>query len=319
MFDRIILHLGTPKTGTTGLQQYLSETSDVLAEKGVHYVKSFRRGPSHNYLMRLLRQRDKEDFIQRKLNQELQHSSGETAVISTETAYGVFGTSKVLAALKPDVRERVQILCYARRQDLFLEAMAKQKAKNAVFAGSLQTFCAHPKQQKKASYLAFADQISKRFPEVRIHFRAFDRSQLENGDVVQDFCAFAGLAPEDRPENSYNEANRTPSLQVVEAVRDYPFDDGVQRRATLREIMKQGEGDYFRSRDVMLPEIRKQTIDQFTQENTQLFQRYGDGEVSGFAPFDPERDDNYIGDAEQRKAAEQKARTLVDAAAAACA
>lgn len=319
MFDRIILHLGTPKTGTTGLQQYLSETSDVLAEKGVHYVKSFRRGPSHNYLMRLLRQPDKEDFVQRKLNQELQQSSGETAIISTETAYGVFGTSKVLAALKPDVRERVQILCYARRQDLFLEAMAKQKAKNAVFAGSLQAFCAHPKQQKKASYLAFADQISKRFPEVRIHFRAFDRSQLENGDVVQDFCAFAGLAPEDRPENRYNEANRTPSLQVVEAVRDYPFDDGVQRRATLREIMKQGKGDYFRSRDVMLPEIREQTIDQFTEENTRLFQRYGDGGVSGFAPFDPERDDNYIGDAEQRKAAEQKARTLVDAAAAACA
>ncbi|MRU15324.1 hypothetical protein FDP25_07780 [Roseovarius sp. A21] len=319
MFDRIILHLGTPKTGTTGLQQYLSETSDVLAEKGVHYVKSFRRGPSHNYLMRLLRQPDKEDFIQRKLNQELQQSSGETAVISTETAYGVFGTSKVLAALKPDMRERVQILCYARRQDLFLEAMAKQKAKNALFDGSLQAFCAHPKQQKKASYLAFANQIAKRFPEVRIHFRAFDRSQLEDGDVVQDFCAFAGLATEDRPENRYNEANRTPSLQVVEAVRNYPFDGNVHRRATLREIMKQDKGDYFRSRDVMPPDMREQIIDLYAKENRELFRRYGDGNVSGFAAFDPARHDNHIGDTEQRTTAEHEAHTLVAAAAATCA
>jgi hypothetical protein len=317
MFDRIILHLGTPKTGTTGLQQYLSENSGALGEKGVHYVRSFRRGPSHNYLMRLLRQPEQQDFIRGKLNRELQQGQGETAVISSETAYGVFGTTKVLASLDADARKRVDILCYARRQDLFLEALAKQKAKNALFTGSLQDFCAQPKQHKKASYLTFAEKISTRFPEVKIHFRAFDRSQLEDGDVVQDFCAFAGLAREDRPDNHFDDSNRTPSLQVVEAMCDYPFENGVLRRATLREIMQQGNSDYFRSRDVMPSAMRQQIIDLYADENTQLFRRYGDGNVTGFAAFDAARHDNHIGDPTHREAAEKDARALVESAAAA--
>ena len=146
MYDRIILHLGTPKTGTTGLQQYLSQNSEDLASKGAHYLKSFRRGPSHNYLMRLLRKGGKKLFIRNKLNAEIMSGEGGAAILSTETAYGVFGTTHVLKSLEPEVRKRVEILCYARRQDLFLEAMAKQKAKNALFRGELSSYCFDEKQ-----------------------------------------------------------------------------------------------------------------------------------------------------------------------------
>jgi len=318
VYDRIILHLGTPKTGTTGLQQYLSQNSEDLASKGAHYLKSFRRGPSHNYLMRLLRKGGKKLFIRNKLNAEIMAGEGGAAILSTETAYGVFGTTHVLKSLEPEVRKRVEILCYARRQDLFLEAMAKQKAKNALFRGELSSYCFDEKQRRKASYLSFADKIGNRFPEVSIQFRAFDRTQLKDGDVVQDFCAFAGLAPEDRPENPFSGSNRTPSLQVVEALRDHDFQGNVHRRNTLREIMKQDNKDFFRSRDVLPPEARERIIALYAGENDELFERYGDKGRARFSAFDASRDDNYIGDEADRTASRTLAREMVETVAEGC-
>jgi len=105
---------------------------------------------------------------------------------------------------------------------------------------------------------------------------------------------------------------------VVEALRDHDFQGNVHRRNTLREIMKQDNKDFFRSRDVLPPEARERIIALYAGENDELFERYGDKGRARFTAFDASRDDNYIGDEADRTASRTLAREMVETVAEGC-
>jgi len=46
----IVLHIGTPKTGTTSIQHALSTNEDLLADKNITFIKTGRHRASHNDL-----------------------------------------------------------------------------------------------------------------------------------------------------------------------------------------------------------------------------------------------------------------------------
>jgi len=53
---RLILHAGTPKTGTSSLQLHLGSNRELLAEKGIYYPPpSETRMPKHQQLVGILR------------------------------------------------------------------------------------------------------------------------------------------------------------------------------------------------------------------------------------------------------------------------
>ena len=55
MLERVILHFGTPKTGTTALQNYLFERREELALQGFFYAPVPDRSVSHGYLKDVFR------------------------------------------------------------------------------------------------------------------------------------------------------------------------------------------------------------------------------------------------------------------------
>jgi len=86
---RLILHAGTPRTGTTALQISLQRHSDALLARGILYPPvdlKADRSPKHQWLVRALREPERASTIPEKLGGLLSGLSEDihTIVLSTE-------------------------------------------------------------------------------------------------------------------------------------------------------------------------------------------------------------------------------------------
>jgi hypothetical protein len=158
---RLILHIGTGKTGTTALQQFLSVNRTTLSTNGVYYatpadehnfnsvVKAHLLPTQHDVMGRF--------FIDHLSNAE--RRGFHTTVASSENLYCMTRHSYDPATNKfpadPLAEERfliarlrsaipnsvdVRIVCYVRRPDHYLESTYTQRVKGGLFAGNIAQF-----------------------------------------------------------------------------------------------------------------------------------------------------------------------------------
>lgn len=267
---RLVLHVGSPKTGTTALQSALSENENSSLASGVHYLRSFRRGASHNYLMKLLAKDGSNDaFIRRKIKIETENASSgvSTFLVSSETSYGAKRTKRLLEVLPASLTEEATIVLYFRRQDLFIEAMAKQKVKNGGGLANCKTYI-HQKADR-ASYVNYVRDVAKAYPGIKFECRVFDRNLLDNADIVSDFFKVLALELPRSRVRSQTAINKTPTIFLAEAMGKFSFKTPVHRRQTLRQLMRD-RPEFFRSRDVLDKHERRVFMERFKTENEEL-------------------------------------------------
>ena len=90
---RLILHVGTPKTGTTGLQRHLDAQREALAQRGIWYPpptpKHEYGDPKHQRFVEMLAAANEAGFVE-YVQEALRDmpESAHTVIISTEGMYG---------------------------------------------------------------------------------------------------------------------------------------------------------------------------------------------------------------------------------------
>jgi len=135
MLDRVILHIGTHKTGTTAVQGSLGEASDALLSRGVLYPRSGRRGVGHVELARLAEHpgempggREGEQ----ELLEEIRAASPGTLVLSAERFTSPVSPRRARWAewlcTHLDAR-RVEVIGYVRPQWEYIESIYVQATK----------------------------------------------------------------------------------------------------------------------------------------------------------------------------------------------
>ncbi|MGV6852729.1 MAG: hypothetical protein ACWA5R_11220, partial [bacterium] len=55
---KVILHIGTPKTGTSSIQRWLYQHSETLLELGILYPRTGRQGVAHHLIARVIQAND---------------------------------------------------------------------------------------------------------------------------------------------------------------------------------------------------------------------------------------------------------------------
>lgn len=144
---RLILHIGTHKTGTSALQKCLQGSEQALAENGIHYVRP-ARSKNANALARLVakgRGAEVETFFKRHID-KVNALGADTLVISAESFYAMAlffhkfngradgywkresdAVGLLRSVLPPEMS--IELVVFFRRQDHFLESIYGQLLK----------------------------------------------------------------------------------------------------------------------------------------------------------------------------------------------
>lgn len=205
-FERALLYIGAPKTGTTSVQIMLWQNRAALIARGFYIPLAGRAGTDqhialpaivleaddredldrHANLRGVDRATRRRDFI-RELDDELVSAPRcHTLLLFSEHMF--YSTAREIPAYRTLVSgyaKALECLMYLRRQDRWLASLDLQVRKAAADA-ELGLKAVPPKRYGEA--VRAWDTVCD-----RCHIRRYETRSLVGGDVVADFCAAIGL------------------------------------------------------------------------------------------------------------------------------
>lgn len=212
---KVILHIGTEKTGTTSIQRTLAYERDILAAGGILYPKLFG---SENHMeiavaamsnaradelkmVELSRQDCDHPEYRRRLKDQLHSEIAEgdyhTLIISNEHCHSRLLSDEALIRLVDLLSGAVpvsdiEVVVYLRRQDRLAVSLNSTRIKlggnGPLFPGG--------NSERMPDYFCFdrlLDRYARVFGQGKLTTRLFERDRLHDGNVVIDFYQVTGL------------------------------------------------------------------------------------------------------------------------------
>ncbi len=190
----VVLHIGSPKTGTTSLQQYLNRNVANFREQGVVYPVAGRRAAGqiahHNLCYEVQPKRVEAGKFVTALGSwsealaEIDEFGTRLGVISSEAfmnqkANQVHSLAKILTG------RHVSVVAYVRRQDRWFQSAWNQQARFGRCGLDFWEFYKHTHSRGRGNYFRMLKPWVELFGRENIHVRNFD--SLPSGGIVADF------------------------------------------------------------------------------------------------------------------------------------
>lgn len=326
---KLIIHIGTAKTGTTSIQLFLYQNQDLLRENGYHFLQNVGKKNNRElaaYCMNdyknynffrtgnISTKEDKEIFkknLVKKLKEEILSlpESVHTVIVTSEHFHSRTKTEeevKNLYILMAPYFTDIKIVCYIREQIKMctsLYSTAIKSGNNPLFADFLK------KCTPDNIYYNYSDMLlnwEKVFGRKAIDVSLFEKKEFLNHDLLDDFIA--KINPElisilDKNISVENESLTYPGQILGKAINQiYPkktkFDKSIERsRRRCQKIIYQkckGTGEQASL------EEQKRIYNSFTESNEALRKKYFPNKEILFQPpyIEPEIDktinDNFI-------------------------
>jgi hypothetical protein len=306
---KLILHIGTHKTGTTALQRFLYANRERLAAHGFHYAT-----PPHlqeaNLIANALnvgKNRVGRDFLAKHL--ECAHRSGaHTILASAENFYAMsvqaamqrrevctnaverdHALIEILQSLVPENIDVSEIVCYLRRPDRYAESLYSQHVKRGIiFDGTFEEFL--PIIKPALFYDKHMSAWSDAFGENNCTVRLYEPVRA---DVVSDFVReVIGIDDIVQFSVSHNQGNERVSRDVLEFKRlrnktakanERDIERTILRLVDEEMELRKTEPDYYQ--DFLSPDQRAELLE-LVQPEMEALQR--NHNVSPFPAFDLE-------------------------------
>lgn len=257
MTRRAILHIGTEKTGSTSIQQFLARQRDWLNANGFHYPRApgtpnhtrlFGYAVSSPALAFTVKTAEEHQALRTRLEADLAAEAeahpDKVFLFSNEHCHSrVFAAEEVarLHGLLGRFFDRVDVLLYLRRQDELAVSLYSTLLKAGTSGRELLVRRpipalpgTAPEQDLYYDYDALIERWAAAFGRDRMIVRRFPQD-LVGGSIVDDLCHVAGLpAPEHRPER----ANESLLPEFQEYLRLINPHLRVQQGSTRSEIIR---------------------------------------------------------------------------------
>lgn len=299
----LYIHIGTPKTGTTSIQNFCGLNREKLREQGVLYpIMNYhyeRKSVNRNgyFLTGTIKEngtRNKEKEKQ-VFNSELQYivdcfKDYDTILLSDESIW--WATSTRRKGLWKDLKKhseqhnyQIKVIVYLRRQDQFMMSRYNQKLKTDFIAStqSFDEYFADMNGRFKCvmDYREKIDNIAKSISKENVIVKRFDRNYFYNGDLNQDFLHILGVKVDDRFQQLKETANTGISVQsgeikrVLNRLKPITMADNNK----LIKILKECEEVLPESNtSLMSTDEVKAFMEQFVDSNESIVDEYiGDG------------------------------------------
>jgi len=272
-FDRCIIHIGIEKTGTSAVQEYLRTNSSNLLKCGILYptcagvdrssqwefVAAIHDKPWTQDIGRALEINDKTaqtkfaDALTAKLDQEANRSpDANTLVISSEHFHSRVSTPDMVERLKAYLSrwtDQFEIVVYFRRQDEVAVSFQSTRLKSGVQLTDEQL---RGSALGPASYYSYDRLFANwcgAFGSFAMRPRLFEKDRLKGGDIVEDFCATAGLPKPKRRSTRINLSLDRKGFHFLQALNQvFPVTPGDQsdfeRASLVKYISENYAGRY---------------------------------------------------------------------------
>ena len=230
---KLIIHVGTPKTGTTCLQTYLDKKQRKLRGKGILYPHNLEKlqnstAPKHQWFEKNLVTAHFEHFLENVKNIIAQiKTDTHTIILSSEGIYNYWWdfpdkSKNILYELRKCFD--IEIWVWFREPLLFIESYYKQCIRN-------------PKIENNPCYgkdLSFAEMLDIEWFSQHLDYQGFvTECQIlfgknnvlvfkYEGDIVQEVIHKLGLAtPHDNPTPRQNKSLNSASIALLRTINHY--------------------------------------------------------------------------------------------------
>jgi hypothetical protein len=229
---QVVIHIGTEKTGSTTLQEFILLNRDVLLVNGVYVPQCLGHSNHRKLVGYCMSDSNSDDFIIRNglinkkkrdrfrksvadalINElgELDQTLVDTVLISSEHFHSrLTDISEVeqLKVLFASIGADVKVICYLRKQSYLLESkystFLKYHEPNDSFA-SFSKECVESNQYY--NYDLFLKLWEQCFSVENIRIREFSRNKFKENNLCLDFLDFAGLNVEEKELNFPGDKN----------------------------------------------------------------------------------------------------------------
>jgi len=301
---KLILHIGTHKTGTTALQTFLVENSAPLAARGLYYAAP-RDETVANSIAHAL-ETGRGDAVRAFFNhhfEEAMYRSAHTVIVSGENFYGMTPLMKKLGRAQPcdgalhregtliaqlqtliPAEATTQIVSYFRRPDHYLESLYNQSIKHDFYVtGKCLDF--YEVIADMLSYKKVLDLWREVFGAEFCSTYSYDAVKddlvphfMRSVLSIDDLAGFhaRGIHRNERISRDFLEYKREKNHDVL------PMERGVERKifARLNEELKLDTNAY---RDFLSPEERRDLLESHAADMEGL---KAGGDTDFFTPFD---------------------------------
>lgn len=210
--NNLFLHIGFPKTGTTSIQTYLFDNRTSLEEKGIIYPTPIGGREAHHinallYHRQLFpdwdfpwdpqtsRDADKYQIKLREIHEKIIEkfsdieTNNNTLILSSEYFLETFHTVDSMVNLVNNFPDfNVYIILYIRRIDQIINSVMMESAK--YYAAFTEENIHKEVEFRKNQQLRLSEKLQNWetvLGKDNIILRPFERMQLINGDVINDF------------------------------------------------------------------------------------------------------------------------------------
>ena len=268
---RLILHIGSQKTGTTSIQGFLKNKADALAAEGVNYVSAGRTNIAHNSVLQAINQNGGKK-VAKAMVAEIKAAPDVTHVISSEMFFRRGLAPWFDTHFPRRIKRQTKVIAYSRRQDKYAEAMYKQRVKNGRYQGDPEDFA---REQIDLYYGRVLRQFSQVFGQENIIVRPFERRNFPNGDVQQDFAHILGLSRELAEGYDLPSSNATLSREVSEQLGDMRrAGTDINTRDIIRKIIAIKPQGAIRSGDCLSLALRREIMAHHAKFNENIRATY---------------------------------------------
>ncbi|MCI8489742.1 MAG: hypothetical protein HFJ04_05775 [Lachnospiraceae bacterium] len=210
------IHIGTPKTGTTALQNFCGENRSVLEAKGYCYPKfsfiyqgipmvrnaHFLTAPIFDEHGKRSKEKETQRFLDGikeicRLFERVDH-----VVISDESIWKCMDSSRktLWKDLKAEAEQagfKIHVIVYLRRQDDFLGSLYNQRIKDgkvSLYKSSFEEFTDKLDLQIRMEYYTKLERIADIIGKESITVRRYEMESYQGGNIYSDFLFSLGLS-----------------------------------------------------------------------------------------------------------------------------
>lgn len=261
---KLIIHIGSQKTGSTSIQTFLTQQSAKMDEAGLSYIKAGRGPAAHN---KLAFKRDTEQFpvLMKRLVAEVEAAPDKTHVISAEMLFTTRMAASFAEFIPDDLRGDTKVIAYIRRQDKFLEAMYKQVVKTGRFKGTAQHYA--KKRESALMYSKVLDAWANGFGAKNVLVQPYERKNFLDGDVILDMASHLGMTNVTREDLPEKFSNITLSREVSEMLGIISNSTDINIAELIRVIIRNNSEGAFYSGDSYSPLERREIAEKYIDDN----------------------------------------------------